>query len=130
MKVKEQLESFFSNFDSQNISNNKEINECFCDKNNLENFNFKNKNAYFKTENGNNNADNISNITNISCLNDYEELLRKHESEIRNHIKIQHQYRIYSDNLKNKIEDLEKSKAEYKKNIANLQEVIKKFNSI
>jgi len=53
----------------------------------------------------------------------YEELLRKSESDIRNHIKIEHQMKIYSDNLKAKIEELEKSKADYKKNYMALQDV-------
>ena len=53
----------------------------------------------------------------------YEELLRKSESDIRNHIKIEHQMKIYSDNLKAKIEELEKSKSDYKKNYLALQEV-------
>jgi len=53
----------------------------------------------------------------------YEDMLRKSESDIRNHIKIEHQMKIYSDSLKAKIEELEKSKAEYKKNYLALQEV-------
>jgi len=68
-------------------------------------------------------------LNNPHFLPEYEDLLRKHESDIRNHIKVQHQYRIYSDNLKNKIEELEKSKVEYKKTISNLQEVIYFINS-
>ena len=58
-----------------------------------------------------------------SNLEAYEELLQKSESDIRNHIKIEHQMKIYSDNLKAKIEELEKSKGEYKKNYLALQEV-------
>ena len=57
----------------------------------------------------------------------YEDLLRKSESDIRNHIKIEHQMKIYSDNLKAKIEELEKSKLESKKNYIILQEVIINF---
>jgi hypothetical protein len=56
--------------------------------------------------------------------NDYEELLQKLEGDIRNHIKIQHQYRIYTDSLKHKIEELEKLNNEQKNLIANLNEVI------
>jgi succinate dehydrogenase flavin-adding protein (antitoxin of CptAB toxin-antitoxin module) len=59
-----------------------------------------------------------------SNLEAYEELLQKSESDIRNHIKIEHQMKIYSDNLKAKIEELEKSKGEYKKNYLALQEVL------
>ena len=115
LKVKDQLESFFSNFDAQNILS----------KNSNQNHNNKIEEEF---ENGKitiseSKAENRD-VSNSSCLNDYEELLRKHESEIRNHIKIQHQYRIYSENLKNKIEEIEKSKADYKKTITNLQEVI------
>ncbi len=79
MKVKKQIETFFSNYNMKNENSNVEA---------------------------------------------YEELLRKSESDIRNHIKIEHQMKIYSDNLKSKIEELEKSKAEYKKNYLSLQEVI------
>jgi len=115
LKVKDQLESFFSNFDAQSIVS----------KNSNQNYNNKIEEEF---ENGKitiseSKAENPD-VSNSSCLNDYEELLRKHESEIRNHIKIQHQYRIYSENLKNKIEEIEKSKADYKKTITNLQEVI------
>lgn len=115
------MESFFSNFDSQNIPN-EEVKENSLDKDKPEN-NTENKFNHSQNDFNSEKSNNFNN-TNISCLNDYEELLRKHESEIRNHIKIQHQYRIYSDNLKNKIEELEKSKADCKKTIANLQEVI------
>ena len=55
--------------------------------------------------------------------NDYEELLQKLEEDIRNHIKIQHQYRIYSDSLKQKIEELDKANIGDKNTIANLKEV-------
>jgi hypothetical protein len=115
LKVKDQLESFFSNFDAQSILS-KNSNQNYNNKIEEEFENGKIKISESKAEN--------PNVSNKSCLNDYEELLRKHESEIRNHIKIQHQYRIYSENLKNKIEEIEKSKADYKKTITNLQEVI------
>lgn len=72
-------------------------------------------NYNFKTENSN--------------IEAYEDLLRKSEADIRNHIKIEHQMKIYSDNLKAKIEELEKSKAEYKINYLALQEVILFFFS-
>lgn len=71
-------------------------------------------------------ADNL-NKTEISIRsnnpNDYEELLQKLEGDIRNHIKIQHQYRIYTDSLKSKIEELEKFNNEQKNVIENLNEV-------
>lgn len=78
IKVKKQIETFFSNYNIRSESSDAEV---------------------------------------------YEELLRKYEADIRNHIKIEHQMKIYSDNLKIKIEDLEKSKAEYKKNFLAIQEV-------
>lgn len=118
MRVKLQLESFFSNFDIQNIPNKDSNFNSYASGKQEDLFEEK-KNENKETSNHEKN-----NITNNSFINDYEELLRKHESEIRNHIKIQHQYRIYSDNLKTKIEELEKSKMDYKKNISNLQEVI------
>lgn len=55
--------------------------------------------------------------------NGYEELLQKLEGDIRNHIKIQHQYRIYTDSLKLKLEELEKINNDQKSIIANLNEV-------
>lgn len=155
MKVKDQIESFFSNFNNFNPveNNNNNINMINSINTNFNcidnNYNFKdekldndieivnniniNKNnnnvIYRKDENIENEKNKKNKIINDKgnnsiYSNDYEDLLRKHESDIRNHIKIQHQYRIYSDNLKNKIEELEKSKLEYKKTIVNLQEVI------
>jgi len=101
MRVKNQLESFFSNLDLQSNDYDKKGEKGWKHKNANEDFNKKND----------------------MFINDYEELLRKHESDIRNHIKIQHQYRIFADGLKTKIEELEKSNVEYKKTIVNLQEV-------
>jgi hypothetical protein len=40
--------------------------------------------------------------------NEYEVLLRKLESDIRIHIKIEHQLKLYSEGLQQRIEDLEK----------------------
>ena len=40
--------------------------------------------------------------------NEYEVLLRKLESDIRTHIKIEHQLKLYSEGLQQRIEDLEK----------------------
>ena len=110
IKVKDQLESFFSNYDSHNQTEDLKLNE------------IENK---FDSKSEKNISSLDQNFNNSICthINDYEELLRKHECDIRNHIKIQHQYRIYSENLKTKIEELEKSRAENKKTIANLQEV-------
>jgi len=108
-KVKDQIETIFLNMDSikeEPLKNKpKDIKE------NLE----------FKP------IDDKFNLTQRSLrsnnLNDYEELLQKLESDIRNHIKTQHQYRIYSDNLKLKIEELEKINKEQKNSIIILNEV-------
>ena len=39
---------------------------------------------------------------------DYESLLRKEESDIRQHISIEHQLKLYSEKLIDKLEELEK----------------------
>ena len=59
-----------------------------------------NENAYEK----NNNNYAFSN----DYQNEYEVLLRKLESDIRTHIKIEHQLKLYSEGLQQRIEDLEK----------------------
>ena len=38
---------------------------------------------------------------------DYETLLRKEEAEIRQHISIEHQFKLHSENLEKKIMELE-----------------------
>lgn len=57
---------------------------------------------------------NISNdIQNTSIEeegNIYEPLLRKLESDIRAHIKLEHQFKLHTESLVSKIEDLEKEK--------------------
>lgn len=40
---------------------------------------------------------------------EYEEIIRKLESEVRNHIKIEQQMKIHIDTLVGKIEEIEKS---------------------
>jgi hypothetical protein len=49
-----------------------------------------------------------SNLTHEEYQNEYEVLLRKLESDIRTHIKIEHQLKLYSEGLQQRIEDLEK----------------------
>jgi len=70
-----------------------------------------------------NNLNNTERSIRSNNPNDYEELLQKLEGDIRNHIKIQHQYRIYTDSLKHKIEEIEKLNNEQKNLIGNLNEV-------
>ena len=43
---------------------------------------------------------------------DYESLLIKYEKDIRGHIRIEHQLKLYADSLQNNIEELEKEKEE------------------
>lgn len=43
----------------------------------------------------------------------YEELLRKLEKDIREHIKVQFQLKIYAESLEYKLEQLEKSRSKY-----------------
>ena len=65
---------------------------------------------------------------------DYEAMLIKYEQDIRGHIKVEHQLKLYSDSLQNNIDELEKEKKlgfnnhkanEYLNEIANLKKEIK-----
>ena len=49
----------------------------------------------------------IQNILDGNCAEDYETLLRKEEAEIRQHICVQHQFKLHSENLEQKIVELE-----------------------
>jgi hypothetical protein len=55
--------------------------------------------------------------------NDYEEMLIQSENNIRNLLKVQHQLKLSNDTLKTKLEDLEKSKCDLRKEYKNIQEV-------
>ena len=49
----------------------------------------------------------------ITCENiqqDYESMLVKYEQDIRGHIKVEHQLKLYSDSLQSNLEELEKEK--------------------
>ena len=48
------------------------------------------------------------NIYDENYFNDYESLLRKEECDIRQHISIQHQLKLYGEKLIDKLEELEK----------------------
>ena len=60
---------------------------------------------------------------------DYESMLIKYESDIRGHIKTEHQLKLYADSLQNNIEDLEKEKNENLYN-KNYKDIIKEKNEI
>ena len=47
------------------------------------------------------------NIYDENYFNDYETLLRKEESEIRSHISIEHQFKLHSEYLEQRITELE-----------------------
>jgi hypothetical protein len=130
-KVKDQIETIFLNIDKEKEDNrekekekNKEIEK---EKQEKEETFHKHKLQQIKENLEFQPIDDKFNFTQLSLrsnnLNDYEELLQKLENDIRNHIKIQHQYRIYSDNLKLKIEELEKINKEQKNSISDLNEV-------
>ena len=54
-----------------------------------------------------------------------EKLLQKYEAEIRDHIRIEQQLKIYSESLEEKVDDLEKSKSDFDHKI----DLIKSENS-
>ena len=71
----------------------------------------------------------------ITCSNiqqDYEAMLIKYEQDIRGHIKVEHQLKLYSDSLQNNIEELEKEKklGFNKENKQYLKEIEKLKNEI
>ena len=76
-------------------------------------------------------------ISNEHIQQDYEAMLIKYEQDIRGHIKVEHQLKLYSDSLQNNIDELEQEKKigfkndnneknnEYKNEIMNLKKEIK-----
>ena len=74
-------------------------------------------------------------ISNEHVQQDYEAMLIKYEQDIRGHIKVEHQLKLYSDSLQNNIDELEKEKKsgfnnneknkEYVNEISNLKKEIK-----
>ena len=55
----------------------------------------------------NNNKNKTKNIFDDIIAQDYETLLRKEEAEIRQHISIEHQFKLHFENLAEKISELE-----------------------
>ena len=73
-------------------------------------------------------------ISNEHIQQDYESMLVKYEQDIRGHIKVEHQLKLYTDSLQNNIDELEKEKKEgfnnnknndYISEISNLKKEIK-----
>ena len=73
-------------------------------------------------------------ISNEHVQQDYETMLIKYEQDIRGHIKVEHQLKLYNDSLQNNIDELEKEKNsgfnnnknyEYINEINNLKKEIK-----
>ena len=71
-------------------------------------------------------------ITYSNIQQDYEAMLIKYEQDIRGHIKVEHQLKLYSDSLQNNIEELEKEKklGFNKENKQYLKEIEKLKNEI
>ena len=74
-------------------------------------------------------------ITNENIQTDYEAMLVKYEQDIRGHIKVEHQLKLFADSLQSNLEELEKEKKlgfnnninnnNYIKEIQNLKKEIK-----
>ena len=60
------------------------------------------------------------NIHDENAAEDYESLLRKEEAEIRQHIAIEHQFKLHLDNFIEKISELEKDNYLLAKKIVSL----------
>ena len=71
-------------------------------------------------------------IYNEHIQQDYEAMLIKYEQDIRGHIKVEHQLKLYSDSLQNNLEELEKEKklGFNKENKQYLKEIEKLKNEI
>jgi hypothetical protein len=59
------------------------------------------------------------NLNNENTAEDYETLLRKEEAEIRQHISVEHQFKLHFDNFSEKISDLENDNYILTKKIVN-----------
>ena len=60
-----------------------------------------------------------NNLNNENTAEDYETLLRKEEAEIRQHISVEHQFKLHLDNFSEKINDLENDNYILAKKIVN-----------
>lgn len=58
---------------------------------------------------------------NINAAEDYETLLRKEEAEIRQHISLEHQFKLLYENLSEKIKEAEKD------NIILVKRIVSKY---
>ena len=58
----------------------------------------------------------------------FENMLQKLESEVRNHIRVEHQLKLHIESNQNKLEELEKFKAEAEIKISNFEEKLKYEN--
>jgi hypothetical protein len=65
----------------------------------------------------------MNDLKNNRFSNDHEQLLINAEANIRNMIKMQHQYKLKNDSLKSKIEEFEKLRIDSKLEMNNLLEV-------
>jgi len=59
---------------------------------------------------------------------DLEKMLQKHENEIRNHIRIEQQLKLYADSIQAKLEDSEKAKVELTEQTKAMMNNVKKDN--
>jgi hypothetical protein len=67
-----------------------------------------------------------SKLMNENIQQDYESMLIKYEKDIRNHIKTEHQLKLYAESLQNNIDELEKEKNEYLYDNKDYRDIIKK----
>lgn len=62
---------------------------------------------------------------NINAAEDYETLLRKEEAEIRQHISLEHQFKLLYENLSEKIKEAEKDNIILVKRIVSIYKIYK-----
>ena len=70
----------------------------------------------------------LENYQDFKNSDNYEKALQKLENEVRNHIKVEQQLKIYIDNLKSKLSEAEKTGEELQHNNQNLVEQMKNDN--
>ena len=62
---------------------------------------------------------------NINAAEDYETLLRKEEAEIRQHISLEHQFKLLYENFSEKIKEAEKDNKILVKRIVSIYKIYK-----